>query len=70
MIVAEYANTFWRLIALFLSPDSPASADGCTAALLNNTPNVPQWACSHTHDKQAAYHMLSCLNYFIEPLRM
>ena len=69
MIVAEYANIFLTF-ALFLSPDSPAFAGGCTAALLNNTPNLPKWACLYANDKQAACHVLSCWNYFIEPLRM
>ena len=69
MRVAEYANIFLTF-ALFLSADSPASADGCTAALLNNTPNSPKWVCSYANDKQAACQMLWCWNYFIEPLKM
>ena len=71
MIVAEYANTFFNVKSPFLlSPDSPASADGCTATLSNNTPNSPKWVCSYANDKQAAFQMLSCWNYFIESLKM
>ena len=34
------------------------------------TPNSPNWACSYANDKQAAYYMLSCWNYFEKPLKM
>ena len=37
MIVAEYANIFFqRLIAFFVSPNSPAPADGWIVALIYN----------------------------------
>ena len=71
MIVAEYTNIFLTFNRPFLIAGFARPADDCTAALsYNPKTRLSEPVCTYAKDKQAAYHVLSYWNYFIEPLKM